>query len=606
MYTGNPFERNRYYAGKLLTSTDFLAEQDYNRGKHQLALRHFLGAGIVSGLSVQLLDPHSIRISPGLAIDSAGREAQLPAPQVCTLSGIEGFAGTKTGELSLCLRVREDETEAVFSVSGEDCRENNRITESGELFLIDTSLLPGAYRKPHASGSSFLSEKTICFCADFDVKLFLPKAVSLGRQFRILLRITKKTDAPAGISFAAQIHAPDFSPASGTTKQASIQDIHLAKGECYSKEFWFTASGNGALDESLAAIILENISCSQDGHPVEAASSFLSRLSVSRLEPVALIQKTIAAADPADGLAENQPDDPADGLIRLCDLGVLRQHDPSDGETAYSIEWLRDDGRQAFVPLPKNFPGYLEALEFFKREGASETEDGGFLPPLPVASKAAVQIPATGPVPDSSCPPAVTSGILEIPLGSDSKKGDISFSGEILHGLGPGNVFVSLGTETISAEGETSCLYGNAQLFSDTNLPEIETCAKVLPEKGSFIAAVKLKSKAYQMVLPLRWVAVQLPSAETGKVQPPASARITAETPTFTMGFLESHYFGVRFHDMDGSQAALSYELTAEGSGTISPDGIYTAPSKEGVFEIRISLVDNPMICTYAYAVVKK
>ena len=72
------------------------------------------------------------------------------------------------------------------------------------------------------------------------------------------------------------------------------------------------------------------------------------------------------------------------------------------------------------------------------------------------------------------------------------------------------------------------------------------------------------------------------------------------------MGFLESHYFGVRFHDMDGSQAALSYELTAEGSGTISPDGIYTAPSKEGVFEIRISLVDNPMICTYAYAIVRK
>ena len=50
----------------------------------------------------------------------------------------------------------------------------------------------------------------------------------------------------------------------------------------------------------------------------------------------------------------------------------------------------------------------------------------------------------------------------------------------------------------------------------------------------------------------------------------------------------------------------ISYELTAPGSGEISGDGVYTAPAREGVYEIRIYCSDMPIVCTYAYAIVKK
>ena len=50
----------------------------------------------------------------------------------------------------------------------------------------------------------------------------------------------------------------------------------------------------------------------------------------------------------------------------------------------------------------------------------------------------------------------------------------------------------------------------------------------------------------------------------------------------------------------------LTYELTEKNSGEITTDGVYTAPGREGVFEIRISCADMPLISTYAYAVVKK
>lgn len=51
---------------------------------------------------------------------------------------------------------------------------------------------------------------------------------------------------------------------------------------------------------------------------------------------------------------------------------------------------------------------------------------------------------------------------------------------------------------------------------------------------------------------------------------------------------------------------SVAYELTEPGSGEITPDGIYTAPAKEGVYEIRIYCAEKPLVCTYAYAIVKK
>jgi hypothetical protein len=66
----------------------------------------------------------------------------------------------------------------------------------------------------------------------------------------------------------------------------------------------------------------------------------------------------------------------------------------------------------------------------------------------------------------------------------------------------------------------------------------------------------------------------------------------------------ESHYFNVRFKNME--PCPLIYELTERDSGTITSDGVYTAPAREGVYEIRISCADMPLISTYAYAIVKK
>ena len=82
-----PFERNRYYVGKLLTSADFQAEQSYFNNKRRFLNQMMFGAGIVCGLSVYSLDDLSVMVESGAAIDGLGREVEIPAEVeriVCT------------------------------------------------------------------------------------------------------------------------------------------------------------------------------------------------------------------------------------------------------------------------------------------------------------------------------------------------------------------------------------------------------------------------------------------------------------------------------------------------------------------------------------------
>jgi hypothetical protein len=69
-----PFERNRYYPGKMLTTADFQAEQDYYINKSRFMNSLMYGAGIVCGLGVFSLDDLSFMVESGVAIDGMGRE----------------------------------------------------------------------------------------------------------------------------------------------------------------------------------------------------------------------------------------------------------------------------------------------------------------------------------------------------------------------------------------------------------------------------------------------------------------------------------------------------------------------------------------------------
>jgi hypothetical protein len=134
---------------------------------------------------------------------------------------------------------------------------------------------------------------------------------------------------------------------------------------------------------------------------------------------------------------------------------------------------------------------------------------------------------------------------------------------------------------------------------------DAETAVRVLNDKGSFVVGARLLKNVDYLVLTFRWVAIKFPAGnDLGLKEDFTGKSISPETPTVRMGTKENHYFGVRYNNMD--KVSVTYELTETGSGEITADGIYTAPAKPGVYEIRIYCTDMPVVCTYAYAIVEK
>lgn len=80
-----PFERLRFFNGRLLSAADLQREQDYFRGKSRLQHRYLHGWGIVAGLHVSLDAGDMVLVTPGFALDCAGNELLLPEPQRVSL-----------------------------------------------------------------------------------------------------------------------------------------------------------------------------------------------------------------------------------------------------------------------------------------------------------------------------------------------------------------------------------------------------------------------------------------------------------------------------------------------------------------------------------------
>ena len=93
-----PFERNRYYPRKRMSSGDFTAEQTYMNNKRRFLNSMMYGSGVVCGLNVVSLDDLSLLVESGVAIDGSGREIVVESSVVKKLSAIEDFDKLESDE----------------------------------------------------------------------------------------------------------------------------------------------------------------------------------------------------------------------------------------------------------------------------------------------------------------------------------------------------------------------------------------------------------------------------------------------------------------------------------------------------------------------------
>ncbi|MFI3312366.1 MAG: hypothetical protein R3Y62_00625 [Eubacteriales bacterium] len=585
-----PFERNRYYPGKLLTATDFQAEQNYTNNKRRFMNQFLFGKGVVCGLSVFNLDDFSVMIESGVAVDGIGREIVVGSTVVKKLSTINGFSNLTTDRATLCLQYQEEEAQPVYAMQkqevGQDL-ENNRICEGYSMCLVDTESLMASY----AMESEFYSCGRLYQDETYTVDVIMPAVVSCGSLVKIMMRVKRHVGLGKDLRIHAMLQTPAFTGSDGQ-QQLEIQtgNIHLEVDEVYECEYWMTAQKQ---ENNSATIIAkaENIRIVQGGQEKIAPTSFNLRSAIKSVSPSALITHEIGrmSLEMREMANTNQ-------LIRLAEFHLVRT------ENSYVIDRVLDGEIKDYIALP--------AEERLRAEYSSFYRDATmYQMPQMVAQAHQSQPSASTP----SKEPIYASGSCEIPLSVDAKAGMVFYSGEILHGLGRGDVQVDIGLyylkhdKSLGTDGRCT-IYGDAELFhKEEELPVIHgtTAVKVLNDKGCFVVAVKLLEDTSSAMAEMTWSAVKLPRADgLDYLDEKTNRSIVAETATVSLAPGESHFFNVRFKNME--QCSLKYTLTEENSGEISRDGVYTAPAKEGIYEIKIACAETPVICTYAYAVVKK
>lgn len=585
-----PFSRNRYYKGKMLTSVDFEAEQSYMNDKRRFLNAMVTGSGIVCGLNVVSLDDQSLLIESGMAIDDTGREIVVENSVVKKLSTITGFEELKTNDVCLCIRYAETETQPVYAINRQDSEkeyENNRIEEGYELFLKDIESLEEDYEPE----TEFYTGGVLLESKDYKVQLKMPAYICAGQYVKIDLQVEKLSDDKANLYYEGVIQTPALSTMEGGQELSlRLENISLNKGQKIVREYWMLAQSEETPDTS---IMFKAGSGKALVNGVE--QPIISQLNCK----IVIVDETTAhlsARQTGNVNIELRGMRSSSDRIKLANLTIVKTG------AAYLIETVDEKSVKQYIPTMRDAWKRMEYGSYFSKrlpmyEGNTKT--------TPVGKADASRGSQTVNM------PRLETGIVEIPIGENAKKGDICYSGEIMHGLGAGNVYVEVGYEyleenAVSQNPTKTTIYGNPQLFEKDRINvAAETAVKVLNDKGSFVVAVKLLQNVRMLVLTYRWVAIRYDSENLQEeIEATTNQSISAVTPTIVLGSKESYFFQVKYNNMKA--CSISYELTESSSGEITSDGIYTAPSKEGVYEIKIFCTDKPLICTYAYAIVKK
>ena len=586
-----PFERNRYYVGKMLTAADFQAEQIYYGNRSRFMNGIMYGDGIACGCGVFSMDDQSVLIESGVAIDSLGNEIIIESSVVKKLSAIEGFDRLKSSDATLVLKYAEENVHPVFAIGRADREEQeyNRISEGYELMLIDRE----SAKIPPADNTDFLSRNTLLSNDDYKVIFEMPSTVSKGRTVKMAVRVEKCSPSAAALSYSAILQIPAFLNEEKTHELSiDLENIKLDEGMSYTREYMLTAQ-NVDVEESNIVLKTGTAAARMDDSFVKTVENVSMKVVMSDLEPRDIIAKAIGRQN-----LEAKSSVPRAPYVYLADISF------SQMESSYIIESISEDRVRKYIEAPADgvlrsrFSDYFAEQEDRKTAGNVRDEHAPSEEVIQTSGQRGIEI---------------ATGTLEIPIGDHVRRGDVRFSGEIMHGLGKGNVYVEVGYENLEANRASGVnskytIYGNPNLFASENpeLSSIETSVKVLNDKGSFVVAAQFTRDVDFLIMTFNWVAIKFPTGDKDiySLNSNENRSIQAETPTVVLGTKESYYFGVRFNNMP--PGSVNYDLSENGSGEITSDGVYTAPGKEGVYEIRISCTDDPLICTYAYAIVKK
>ncbi len=573
-----PFSKSRYFPHKRMRSADFIRDQQYVERRMAFLSRWDFGTGVALGLETQRIDGDSLLVSPGFAVDGFGRWLIVDEPAICRVRTLRGF-DTLHGETALLwLAYHEELTDPMF-VPGdrEEVREYAAAQEKFSFYLTDMRPLPGA------AGDRVLFSDVVLFeDADLRVRQVIPRILPAQGMARLRLVIECFCPEPLEIRLRYFPDLPGIKPTDNGQALHLDQTLRLEKGET-------VLALTGVLFTTAQAVLLslpeQGFMLEKRGVQMGAGCDFREEFPIVSGDPLAALETRLLSQDPQE----------------------LWDGDSGEGVPIAGIRLLRCGDQvllDSIFPLSKDRRAVLPCLQERLRYC------GSFFPASPEAERpegSAGGLPPSDSSPEQ--PKRMATGTVILNAGLHLQEGNILRSDEIVHELGPGAVFVEFGIENVyPAAGidrnYTDLLLGDASLFSQasgTYDRGFDRGVRIHPEKGTFELAVRLKGELRQTSLRLRWFAWRTEEHTAHKLSAGALLRLEPDVahaaPGETVNFVPVFERGVG--------APCDFLIPDRQSGLITPNGIYTAPQKEGLYQICAQIKNMPETRVCAFVIVR-
>lgn len=581
------YERNNYYYGKLLTSRDFQVEQSYLNDKRRLSNRLLCGSGIVSGLKVVEADDTAIVLQSGCAMDAAGREIVVPETVVVKLSTIEGSSQLQSGVAYLSISYTESEEDKVYAVMGNGGNDGsqdgefNHIKEGYRLLLQDEAeCVPVKENK-----DDYLIESVLFEDEDYRITQEIARYLPADRNLAVRLFVYKKKQTTDLLSVQYTLEVEGIKEQS---YPVSLQNLKMDRYETREITEMIVPKdeirylSDFKLKVKQLKVLKDKKACSvQDPKPLTITTVNKNLVSM-------VVENSYRTAMDVE-IEENY-----DNKIYLAKLYLIHSND------RILLDRIEEVPFKQYVYSASQLMLLEKLKEYYPSLSASEMK---------------ITMPASE-VPHMEMPENTwkhkdfVTGAFDISIGNAQDAGKTFFSEEIMHGLGEGPVYVEVAYEFLNKENgnlKQEIVFGDGELFAAGDAEEkqmqIACGVKVFPERGTFIVAVRPKNKTIKSSLRVRWYACK--AEDTGKnigKRKDKQGMIIISPDTITTTPRGIVQIQPKFVNMP--YEACSYEVLDQAGGKIDNNGIYTAPTAEGVYEVKVSSISTPEIFAHAYIIV--
>jgi len=564
-----PFERNKYFYGKLLSVEDFNSEQKYINDKRRLTNRLVHGMGVVCGLNVVRIDEQTISVESGMAFDQTGREIVVDSPVTKKLPMINGYdsaVGNGSNAYTyLCLEYSENENGYAHNIVSEaDKSDSDKIREGYNLYLTSSEPEDNI----NQINELFEQSVTVFWDGNIRIKHITPRYVSSNSKFEFRVEIESYTKQYASFSYDSQLICLNYGSDGSAILRVNFDEMLFEKSSKYTLTYVLEAN-NVIGTEGTINIDPATFSLSYDKTPAEGA--------INGKSVVSIINGSV------DEYVINEN-------YRYGMDTVLRR---TIGQRLYLARInLINVGGLAIIENIENVPfnQYVASnllLNAMNRLGTRTRQRSNSASTLIADTRS--NCGAEGGI-------QIASGVCRINLDSGSLKNKVFYSDEIIHGLGLGSVTIVLGVPT----SDNGTVYGNPEIFKSDGIA-FDTAAKLNPTKGSFVIGIVTKSTIVADYVDVKWTAMRdVDETVTEK----SNMRISIKPNSLVIKPRDSKYLEAICSNM--TNKTVRWSVSSENGGEIDANGLYVAPNIEGVYEVVVQSAVYPEIKASIMVVVRE